>query len=120
MEILRHRPLHWISQQHDQPRLGQQPLDAARRLGMKQVVGSDLAAALIEPGASKLGAIPRHPCGVVEAEVVQLLRRRQIHPGVLLQQPLQRGGAPFLHPQPEKIRQPAAHTLRLLEGPIAP
>jgi hypothetical protein len=54
-------------------------------------------------------AIPILSLAVVKAEIVQLLGGRQAGPGVLLQQPLQGGGAALLNADPEEIRQPACH-----------
>jgi hypothetical protein len=52
----------------------------------------------------------------VEAEKVQVLDCWKEGTGMPLQQAMKSGGTTLLHSEPQKIRQPAAHTLRLPEG----
>ena len=63
---------------------------------MKQIKGGDVAPPLTAPGIAVVLGVPARGLFGVLAEVVHLLARGQIHPGVLFQQLLQAGGAAFL------------------------
>ena len=72
---------------------------------MEQIKRCDVAPSLAAPGVAIVLGVPAQWFFGVLAEVMHLLAGRQVHPGVLLQQFLKAGGAPFLGTKPEKVGQ---------------
>jgi hypothetical protein len=79
-------------------------MNAAWCLGVKQVVGSDLATSLLGLGAAEVLPVPSSPLSVVEAEEMNFFDAGQEHIGMLAQQMVERGCPSFLCSQNKEIR----------------
>ena len=69
---------------------------------MEDVVRRDLAAVLIRPCSRKTIGIPLAATRVMTRKEIRFFQGEP-HLGMTLQEPLQRGGAALLHPDPQKL-----------------